>query len=171
MKKIFAIILALALITVLFCACGNNNNSATGNKVTTTVEAKYDDGYATKYASSSSTNNEGNKVYEFTEEQYKSYQENHKNSVASDIQNVYVSKHDKNYGEYVYINEEKKAVLVGIHEGEYDEATAKEEAKAAADYGFKYFQSLQNPISTIKVIYCNAGDQSKEYGSFEFTAE
>ena len=71
----------------------------------------------------------------------------------------------------VYINNDSKSVIVGIHEGEYDEKTAEEEAKKAAEYGFKYFQSLKEPVSSLKVVYCNAGDQSKIYGSFDFNAE
>lgn len=170
MKRLFAIILAVAMICALLCACGGNSGSANG-KVTTTVNSKYDDGYANKYASSSSVNSDGNTVYEFTDSQYKSYQENHKNTVSSDIQSELVAKHDKSYGQYVFIDEDAKSVMVGLNEGDYDEATAADEAKIAADYGFKYFQSLQNPVQSIKVVFCNAGDRSKVYGSFDFTAE
>lgn len=159
------------MIAALFCACGNNNNGAASGTVTTTVNAKYDDGYATNYASKTSTDENGNKVYEFSGKKYDDFKENHKNTVANDIQNQFVSKHDKNYGQYVYINDDKKAVIVGLNEGEYDEKTAAEEAVTAAEYGFKYFQNLQQPVSSIKVIYCNAGNQNQIYGSFDFTAE
>ena len=171
MKRFFAIALVIMMIAALLCACGESNSSKTTENVTTTVNAKYDDGYATNYASNSSTDENGNKVYEFTGEQYDKYTENHKNTVANDIQSQFVSNHEKSWGEYVYINEDKKAVIVGIHEGEYDEKTAKDEADKAAEYGFKYFQSLKEPVSEIKVIFCNAGDQNNIYGSFDYTAE
>ena len=171
MKRIFAFALIIAMIAALLCACGDSGKTSTGGTVTTTVNAKYDDGYATNYASKTSTDENGNKVYEFSGNKYDEYKENHKNTVSNDIQQQYVSNHDKNYGQYVYINEDKKAVIVGLNDGEYDEATAAEEAKTAAEYGFKYFQNLQQPVSSIKVIYCNAGNQDQIYGSFDFTAE
>ena len=171
MKRFFAIALVIVMIAALLCACGEEGSGKTTENVTTTVNAKYDDGYATNYASKSTADEAGNKSYEFTGNQYDSYVENHKNSVSNDIQNEYVSNHDSKWGEYVYINDEKKAVIVGIHEGEYDEKTAEEEAKKAAEFGFKYFQNLKEPVSEIKVIYCNAGDQNNIYGSFDFTAE
>lgn len=175
MKRFFAIALVIVMIAALLCACGGNKGKtdATGTTgtVTTTVNSKYDDGYATKYASKSTVDEAGNKVYEFEGSQYDSYVDNHKNSIASDIQREYVANHDKKYGEYVYINNDSKSVIVGIHEGEYDEKTAEDEAKKAAEYGFKYFQNLKEPVSSLKVVYCNAGDQTKIYGSFDFNAE
>lgn len=175
MKRFFAIALVIVMIAALLCACGGNNGKtdATGTTgtVTTTVNSKYDDGYATKYASKSTVDEAGNKVYEFEGSQYDSYVDNHKNSIASDIQREYVANHDEKYGEYVYINNDSKSVIVGIHEGEYDEKTAEDEAKKAAEYGFKYFQNLKEPVSSLKVVYCNAGDQTKIYGSFDFNAE
>ena len=167
MKRIFALVLAVALIGALLCACGGKS----GGSVTTSVSSKYDDGYASKYASSTSTDENGNTVYEFTDEQYDSYLTNHKNSLGADIQKDIAEQHDETYGEYAYINDEKTAVIVGVHEDEYSEETAKKEAPIAAEYGFKYFQNLQTPVNSIKVIYCDANDQNKIFGTFEFTAE
>ena len=155
MKRFFAIALVIAMIAALLCACGGSNSNkkpGTTGTVTTTVNSKYDDGYADKYASKSTVDEAGNKVYEFEGSQYDSYVDNHKNSVASDIQREYVANHDKKYGEYVYINNDSKSVIVGIHEGEYDEKTAEEEAKKAAEYGFKYFQNLKEPVNSLKVV-------------------
>ena len=47
----------------------------------------------------------------------------------------------------------------------------KTESAAAAEYGFKYFQSLQTPVSTIHVIYCDANNQDTVFGTFDYTAE
>ncbi len=168
MKRLFAMILAAAMLAALLCACGDKS---TGANVTATVKAKYDDGYAKKYADSSKTDENGNTVYEFSAEKYESYTHSHNNTLSKNIQNEIAEKHDKNYGEYVYINDEKKAVIVGVHKDEYDEKVAAEEAKIAAEYGFKYFQGLQTPVDSIRVIYCNANNQDEEYGSFDFTAE
>ena len=175
MKRLFAIILAVAMICALLCACGGNSGSANG-KVTTTVNSKYDDGYASSYAKSAS-NDGDKKVYEFTDEQYKEYTNNHKNTLGKDLQKEIGALHESSgdqktpYGEYAYINEEKKAAIVGVHTDQYDEATAKEESKIAAEYGFKYFQNIKDPVDTIKVIYCDANNQDTVFGTFEFTAE
>lgn len=166
MKRFFALILAAAVICAVFCACGK----AAAN-VTTTVSSKYDDGYASKYASSTSTDSNGNTVYEFTGDQYDSYLNNHKNSLGADLQEDIAAQHDEKYGEYAYINDEKQAVIVGIHPEEYDEETAKTESAIAAEYGFKYFQNLQTPVDAIKVIYCDANNQDTIFGSFDYTAE
>lgn len=176
MKRFFAIAVIAVMIAALLCACGNNNSGtssapAADNSVTTTVASKYDDGYASKYADSAETDANGNTVYTFSDAQYNDFVENYKNSVSNDIQKDMVANHEEGYGEYVYINTDKQAVIVGIHEDEYDEAAAQTEAAAAAEYGFKYFQNLKTPVNTIKVIYCNAGNQDEEYGSFEFTAD
>ena len=166
MKRILALALVIITVAALLCACGENTAT-----VQTTVSTKYDDGYASKYASSAKTDENGDKVYEFSGDQYDSYLENHKNSLGVDMQAEIAANHDGNYGEYAYINDEKKAVIIGIHDGEYDEETAKTESAAAAEYGFKYFQNLETPVNAIKVLYVDANDQEKIFGSFDYTAE
>lgn len=163
MKRFFALTLSAAILCALFCACGK--------PVTTAVADKYDDGYASKFASSSSKDENGNIVYEFSDEKYKEYLDSHKNTLGADMQKDIAGQHDGKYGEYAYINDEKQAVVIGLHEDEYNEETAKTEAASAAEYGFKYFQSLMTPVNSIKVIYCNANNQDEVYGTFEFTAE
>ena len=164
MKRLFALLLTAAVFCALLCACGKKN-------VTTAVSSKYDDGYAARYASSSSKDDNGNTVYEFSGDQYEDYLTNHKNTLGAEIQKDISEQHEEKYGEYAYINEEKQAVIIGVHQEEYNEETAKKEAASAAEYGFKYFQNLQSPVSSIKVIYCNANNQEEVYGSFDFTAE
>jgi len=168
MKRIIALVLAVLMLTVLLCACGEKQKATT---ITTKVAAEYDDGYAKSYANSITKDDDGNTVYEFSEEQYDDYRHEHNNVLSADIQKDLAAAHDTSYGEYAYINEDKQAVIVGVHEGKYNEEESKEEAKSLAEYGFKYFQNLQTPVNTIKVIYANANDQSQEFGSFEFTAE
>ena len=167
MKKVIAIALVILTLAALLCACGDKGTG----QVKTTVESKYDDGYAQSYASGTSTDENGNKVYEFTEEKYEEYVDAHKNTIAKDIVKEFVEKHGAEYGQFIYINVEKQAVMIGISRDEYDDATAQEEAAMAAEYGFNYFQNLEQPVDTIKVIYCNAGNQDEEYGVFTFTAE
>ena len=165
MKRFIAIVLAALMLTALLCACGKEKT------VTTKVAAEYDDGYAQSFADSSTKDADGDTVYEFKESQYDKYRQEHNNVLSADMQKDLAAAHDASYGEFVYINEDKQAVIVGIHEGKFNEEEAKKEAEALAEYGFKYFQSLQTPVSTIKVIYANANDQSQEFGTFEFTAE
>ena len=170
MKRIFGLILAVMMIVAVLCACGKSG------EVKTSVPSKYDDGYADKYAKSTSTDGD-KKVYQFTDDQYKEYTNNHKNSLGKDLQQEISALHESSgdqkskYGEYAYINEEKKAVIVGVHTDQYDEATAKKESEIAAEYGFKYFQNIKDPVDTISVIYCDANNQDTVFGTFEYTAE
>lgn len=164
MKRIFALALAVVMIGALLCACGSKT-------IKTTVDAKYDDGYAADYASSTAKDDNGNVVYEFSGDKYDSYLNDHKNSLSADIQKDIAGQHEGSYGEFAYINEEKQAVIVGVHDNEYNEETAKKEAASAAEYGFRYFQNLQTPVDAIKVIYCDANNQETVFGTFEFTAE
>ena len=165
MKRMIALALAVLMICAFLCACGGSNG------VKTTVSEKYDDGYAANYASSTSKDDSGNVVYECSGDQYDSYVKDHKNSLDADIQKDIAAQHKEAYGEFAYINEEKQAVIVGVHQDEYDEETAKAESEAAAEYGFKYFQNLQTPVDMIHVIYCDANDQNVIFGSFDYTAE
>ena len=81
MKRFFALALAIVMTCAFLCACGNKNEA-----VKTTVSAKYDDGYAAKYATSTAKDDNGNTVYEFSGEKYNDYLNDHKNSLGSDIQ-------------------------------------------------------------------------------------
>lgn len=170
MKRFFSLLLAVVMTAAVLCACGNAN-------VKTSVPSKYDDGYAASFSKTTSTDSNGNKVYEFTKDQYDKYKQNHKNSLGADIQKelgtLHPSSEDEKvpYGEYAYINDEKQAVIVGVHTERYDEATAKTESATVAEYGFKYFQNLKTPVDSIKVIYCDANNQDKVFGTFEYTAE
>ena len=171
MKRFIALLLAVMMTAAVLCACGNSGD------VKTSVPSKYDDGFAENYAKSNSTDDNGNKVYEFTKDQYDDYTKKHKSSLDAEVTKEIAIRHPSTgdeatpYGEFVYINDEKKAVIVGVHPEQYDEATAKEEAATAAEYGFKYFQNLKDPVDSIKVLYTDAADQENVLGSFDFTAE
>ena len=162
MKRTFALLLAVLMLAATLVACGSKT-------VTSTIDAKYDDGFAESYASSTSVDDNGNKTYEFTDEQYEKFTYDYRNSISSDITSEIAESHDEAYGEYAYINEEKKAVIVGVHADEYDESVASVEAAMAAEDAFRYFQSISNPVSTISVIYCNANNQDEVYGTFSFS--
>ena len=162
MKRTFALLLAILMLAATLAACGSKT-------VKTTIDAKYDDGFAKSYADSTSVDSDGNTTYEFTEEQYEQFTNDYRNSVSSDITGDIADTHEEAYGEFAYISEEKKAVIVGVHTDEYDEETAKAEAAIAAENAFRYFQSISNPVSTISVIYCNANNQDEVFGTFEFT--
>ena len=177
MKKLLAVLFAVLCVCAFLCACGKEEETEeTKEDVTTTVAPKYDDGYARKYAGSVSTDENGNIVYEFTGDQYDRYLADHKNTIgkdaASELKIAHTGTDDQaaKYGQYAFVDDEKNAVVIGVEESEYDEAAAKEESKIAAEYGFKYFQNLKDPVDTIKVIYCNAGNQDVVYGEFEYTA-
>lgn len=169
MKRFIALALAVLMVAAFLCACGEEGSSS--EPVTTTVNAKYDDGAAKNYAKSTTTDENGNTVYEFEAGKYEEFIQDYQNQLGGEISADIASGHEEPYGQYAYVNPEKKAVIVGLNEGDYDEATAKAEAEKAAEYGFKYFQNLKEPVNTISVIFCNANNQDEVYGSFEFTAE
>ena len=162
MKRIIAAVLAVLMVCVLFAACERT--------VKTTVDPKYDDGFAKSYAKSVNTDSEGKTTYEFNGDKYDEFVYDYRNTVAKDITGDIASKHESGYGQYAYVNVDKKAVIIGLNPGEYDAAEAEAEAPAQAERAFKVFQNLENPVSTIKVLYVNANDQEDIYGSFEFTA-
>jgi hypothetical protein len=164
MKRIIAIIMAVLMIGALLAACG-------AKTVKTTVDAKYDDGFAKSYANSVTTDSNGNSTYEFSDEQYEKFEHDYKNSIANEVTDEVLKYHEPNYGEYNYIKPEENALIIGVNPGQYVEAEAAAEAPAYGAYAMKYFQSISKPVSTIKIVFCNANNQSEVYGTFEYTAE
>ena len=176
MKRILALSLAVLMIAALFCACGEKSSEGTDNKanadsVKTVVNPKYDEGVAEQYAKNVTTDENGNKVYEFDNASYKSFTQNYNNKVSAAITNDVVKTHDTSFGQYCYINDDKKAVIIGVNPGKYDQASAEKEAEGLAQKAFAYFQNLQPPVDTVYVIYCNCNNQDEEYGKFEFKVE
>ena len=169
MKRIIAIIMAVLMLSALLAACGDNSDP--NRKVTTTVSTKYDDGFAKSYANSVKTDSDGNTTYEFTGEKYDEFTYDYKNNLAKSISEEVASRHESTYGEYAYINTEKKAVIIGLNPGEYDEEVCKSEAPTYAEYGFYFFKNLEQPVSSIKVQFVNANNQDEVYGSFDFNAD
>lgn len=167
MKRIIAMILAALMVCALFAACGDSNDP--NRTVKTSVNTKYDDGFAKGYAKSTTTDSEGKTTYEFTGEKYDEFVYDYKNEVGSELTKDIVSKHDSSYGQFAYVNTDSKSVIIGLNPGQYDAATAEAEAPAYAEYGFKFFQNLENPVTAIKVVYCNANNQDEVYGSFDFS--
>lgn len=181
MKRIVALTLAVLMIAALFCACGeqksedgNSSSAAESNKVekvTAVVDSKYDEGVAEKYAKSVTTDENGNKVYEFDDESYKEYTRSYNNQESAAIQKEVAAKFGSDFGNYAYINNDKKAVVIGVTPGKYDKETAEKEAEGIAKMSYSYFKSLQDPVDAVSVIYCNENNQDEVYGKFDFTIE
>lgn len=175
MKRIITVLIAVLMIGVVLCSCGKKDEKA--KNVTTTVPAKYDDGYAEKYADSFSTDDDGNVVYKFSGDKYDEYLKSHKNTLGKEVQGELKMSHTgtddeaAKYGEYAYIKDDANAVIIGVHKKEYDKKVAEKESAIAAEYGFKYFQNLEKPVDTITVIYCDANNQDTVFGEFEYTAD
>lgn len=169
MKRLFALLTVVAVLAALLCACGENSSSA---EVTTSVKSEYKDDLATQFADKITTDDNGNTVYEFSDEQYKRYTDQHNNTLSAQLTKIVAKNHPNGFGEFVYMDEEKKAVLIGTHKDLYDEKIAQEEAPEIAEFGFKFFQNLKTPVDTIRVVYIEANDptHNTEYGSFEFSA-
>lgn len=173
MKRIFAILLAVCMLAALLCACGDDEKKSGTDTVTTTVKAQYADDVAGKYAKAATVDEAGNEVYEFTEEQYQRYTKAHDNTLEAELMTFVAGNHPDGFGPFVSIDQEKQAVLIGTFEGMYDAKIAEKEAPEVAKYGFRFFQNLQAPVDTIRVVYIDANDptHNTEYASFEFTAE
>ncbi len=186
MKRILALTLSVLMIAALFCACGGKTKTesaagdkkdaaeattAVAEKVVTTIDAKDDSGFAEKYAKSVTTDENGYKVYEFDGNAYENYTRDYNNTISNQMTSELSKAHDNTYGQFCYINDEKKAVVVGLNPGQYDEKVASKEAATLAKDAFPYFKGLAEKVDTISVIYCNANDQSDVYGSFDFNVE
>lgn len=171
MRRVFAVLMLIGILAALLCACGEDNN--TPATVTTTVQTKYEDNVAKRFADTFNIEDDGTTVYEFTGDQYNRYTAEHNNILSADMMEIVSKNHPKGSVEFVTIEEDKKAVLVGTHEGKYDAKIAEEEAPTLAEYGFKYFQNLQDPIDSIRVVYIEANDPSHttEFASFEYSAK
>ena len=181
MKRIVALTLAVLMVAALFCACGEKKSEDTASssassaeepkEVKAVVDSKYDNGFAEKYAKSVTTDEDGNKVYEFDNQSYKEYTRNYNNQISASITTEVVKNHDSKFGQYCYLNDDKKAVIVCVNPGMYDEASASKEAEGLAQMSFSYFKGLEDSIDTVSVIYCNANDQEEVYGKFDFPIE
>ncbi len=173
MKRIIALTLAILMVAALFCACGekkktDDKKESAVKVITATIEAKFDQGFAEKYAKSVTTDDKGNKVYQFDSDAYENYTRDYSNSISSKITKEVSKNHDSSFGQFCYINDEKKAVIVGVNPGQYNEEDAKAEAGTLAQDAFPYFKGLETPVDTVNVIYCNANNQDEVYGSFSF---
>lgn len=162
MKKIFAVILAILMIGALLAACGSKT-------VKTTVSKTYDDGYAKDFANTAKTDDNGNTTYEFTDEKYDDYIYRHNNVVSQEISKEIVARHGSTFGQFVRLDGEKNAVVIGLNPGEYDASIAAEEAPVLGAKAWPYFQSLEKPVSSISVLYVNANNQDEVYGSFDIS--
>lgn len=169
MKRIVALILAVLMIGAVLAACGDNKDS--NRTVKTTVSQKYDDGVAKKFADKVSTDDAGNTTYEFTGKKYEEYVEDHAKSVSGEISSEVAKEQGADFGQYSLIKPEEGTVLIGVNPGKYNAAEAQAAASVYAQSAFKVFQGMENPVSTIKVVYCNANDQKEIYGTFEVSAQ
>lgn len=156
MKRLICTILAVMTIAVLLVGC----------KVTTTVDAKYNDGYAANYASATEVDENGNVSYEFEGDKYEQF--------ASDYYEVVKEESRlqiKSSGQYSYYNPEITEIVVGITPEAWDEMGEQElkvEALKVGEAALKYQMNMKNPSGEIEVTYRNA-NTSEEY--FTITVE
>lgn len=142
--------------------------------VRVTVSQLYDDGLAKNYAKSVSTDLAGNTVYEFTEEKYEDFVFEHAKRVGNEI----ISKAAEIWGpdcqysyQYVYIKTNENSVIIGVNLGEYNADAAQDAVPRVAEIAFKFFKSVEQPPEEIRIIYCNANDQSDVFGTFEVAVD
>lgn len=161
MKRLFAIILAVLMISALFAACGSSKT------VTTVVSKDYDDGYAKDYADKVSTDDKGNTTYEFKDDKYDEYVSDHSNIVSREISSDVREDMGEDFGQFSQVRPEENSVVIGVNPGKYNPERAEALAATYAKSAFKVFQSLENPVSVIKIVFLNANNQNEIYGTFE----
>lgn len=162
MKKIVALILIVLLAATLLTACGN---------VKTTVNSKYDDGFAKDYCSDVKTDADGNKSYEFTSEKYKEFIKDYNNYVADDAKQNY---YDTTAGNYLILSEDGTVCRVGIAQSHFDELGmdgCKAEAEGLGKRLIKYNMNTKNPTGKMTVIYEKDNGTKEEYLRVEVSAD
>lgn len=156
MKKLICITLLIMMLTGLLAGC----------KVTTTVDAKYNDGFAEKYASATEVDENGNVSYEFSGDQYKQFATEYYEEIEKESRLQI-----KSSGQYSYYNPDITEVVVGITPEAWDEMgeeALKAEAQAVGEVALKYQMNMKNPAGKLEVTYRNA-NTSVEY--FTITIE
>lgn len=172
MKRIIALLLVVLMIGAVLAACGESSKTEdVAGAVKTTVSKDYDDGYAKNFANKTTTGNDGNTTYEFESKKYDEYVTNHVNVVSSEITADVKEDFGSDYLQFAFVNVDKKALIIGVNPGKYDAAKAEACAPAYAEKAFQVFLSLEEPITSISVIYCSANDQQEVYGTFDFNAK
>ena len=161
MKKIIALILIVLVAAVLLTACGS---------VKTTVDSKWDDGFAKNYASDVKTDADGKTSYEFTDDQYKEFTTWYSKDVRSQaVEDVLGNEN----GQYTSLNADGTEFVVGIN-SDYVEKVGidecKKEAQEAGQIVMKYNMNTKNPTGKLTVIYRDA-NTGKDYFAIDVTAE
>lgn len=162
MKKLLALVVAVLLASLVLTSCGGN--------VKTTVDSKYDDGFAKKYASSVTQDSNGNNVYAFSDdEQYKSFLSDY-NVELSDGTHKELGYTN---AQYVFISKDGTEMEVGVEPGHVEELGldgAKKEAEKIGKENLKYNMNTQNPTGKISVKYKDAYS-GEDYFTIEVTAD
>lgn len=163
MKRIFALIVVLALVCALLCSCGEKTGT-----IKTTVNSKYVDDYVKPYAEDVKTEENGNITYQFSDENYKKFLSDYNVKVKDEAEEKI-----QTYGQYSYLNPEGTEYIVGIMPEAFDKANIedlKKEAEEAGKAAIKYQMNTNKPVGKLTVIYknCSTGD---EYFRIEVEAE
>lgn len=158
MKKLIGITLIILSIAVLLAGC----------KVTTTVDAKYNDGFAANYASATEVDENGNVSYEFEGDKFDQFADDYYDVVKEESRLEI-----KSSGQYSYYNPDITEIVVGITPEAWDEmgeSELKSEAFAVGEAALKYQMNMKNPSGKIDVTYRNA-NTSEEYFTITIEAE
>lgn len=156
MKRLICAVLAVMMICVLFAGC----------KVKTTVDAKYNDGFADNYASDKKVDKDGNVSYEFEEDKYEEFVSDYYEEVKEESRLEIESS-----GQYSYYNPEITEIVVGVTPEAYEELgmdNLKAEAQKVGEAALKFQMNMENPKGALTVTYRNA-NTAEDY--FTITVE
>lgn len=158
-KKLLMIIgciaVVVAIVVVIILITGDRS-------VKTTVPKKYADGYADKYASSKTVDEDGNVTYEFEEDQYTAFYNSYHEVVKEESREKLETAH-----KYTHYNLRETAedgsygIVVGIDKEDYDkigQEALKAEAKELGLAAIKFQMNTEDPLKEIPVSYKDAAN-------------
>lgn len=144
MRRIVSFILCLFMIATIGMIMYGCDNSA----VTITVNTKYENELADKFASEKSIDDNGNIVYTFTKPEYLEYLESLMDKVTSEFRDVILDT-----ATYSYLNEDGTELVVGVDESKYNEESCKKQAAEIGDLALLYNASTLDHTGKVTVIY------------------
>lgn len=146
MRKILSFILCIFMIVSTGMIMYGCNNST----ITITMNSKYENELADKFASEKSIDDNGNVVYTFTKTKYLEYLEKLMDKVKSEFRDVILDT-----ATYSYLNEDGTELVVGVDDSVYNEESCKKQANEIGNLALLYNASTLDHTGKVTVIYEN----------------
>ena len=146
MRRIVSFILCFIMIASIGMVMYGCDNST----VTITMNNKYENELADKFASEKSIDDNGNVVYKFTKPDYLDYLESLMDKVRSEFRDVILDT-----ATYSYLNEDGTELVVGVDDAVYNEESCKKQANEIGNLALIYNASTLDHTGKVTVTYEN----------------